>query len=64
MCGEKPFGLHIPRKCTELRHFYSCRHSLGRIFRKSVSATAETGGENYNCLCQNSTRKYEDGLEH
>ena len=33
-------------------------------FWKSVSPNSKRGGENYDLLCQNSFRKYEDDLEH
>ena len=43
MCGEKfsIYGVHIPRKCKEYTHFYSCLSppfkTPDRIFWKSVS---------------------------
>ena len=34
------------------------------FFENLLPTTAERGGENYDLLCQNSIRKYEDDLEH
>ena len=61
------FGVCIPRKCIQPRHFYSCpRFSKFQeeFFENLFPATAERGGENYDLLYQNSIRKYEDDLEH
>ena len=68
MCGKhfSIYGVHIPRKCIESVHFYSCPSpplkTPGRIFWKSVSLKTEEVGGSYDLLCQNSVRKYEDDL--
>ena len=62
------YGVHIPRKCVESIHFYSCPSlplkTPGRIFCKSFSPEDRRGGCSYDLLYQNSIRKYEDDLEH
>ena len=74
MCGEnfQIYGAHIPRKCIDSRHFYSCppptqnsplNFLSSRPKEKSVPPTAEMGGRNYDLLYQNSVRKYKDDLE-
>ena len=64
----KIYGVHIPRKCIESIHFYSCSSSPlktpGRIILHICFPQAKRGGENYDLLYQNSIRKYEVDLEH
>ena len=65
MCGKNVqiYGVHVPRKRFESRHFYSCTPSQLKTLpevQKPVSPTAERGGGNYDLLYQNSIRKYED----
>ena len=70
MCGEifSIYGIHIPRKCIESMHFYSCFNpplkTSGRIFLKICFAQDKSDGGNYDLLYQNSIGKYEDDLEH
>ena len=55
MCGKKfsIYGVHIPRKCIESMHFYSCPSpplkTPGRIFWKSVSP--KTKGVEETMIC-------------
>ena len=62
------YGVRIPRKCIESMHFYSCPcpplKTPGRIFLKVCFLQNRRGSGSYSLLCQNSTRKYEDDLEH
>ena len=63
------YGVHIPRKCIESKHFYSSLNPSVKtpsgIFWKFVSFPQdEKGGGNYDLLCQNSIGKCEDDLEH
>ena len=70
------YGVNIPRKYIDSRHFYSCpcscHHALGRrklliplgsILSKICFPKQEKGVEE-TMVCQNSVRKYEDNLEH
>ena len=64
---EKIFNLwfHIPRKCVESMHFYSCPSSPTWVeFFENLFPQDERDGGNYDLLYQNSIRKYEDDLEH
>ena len=64
---EKIFNLwfHIPRKCIESMHFYSCPSSPTWVeFFENLFPQDERDGGNYDLLYQNSIRKYEDDLEH
>ena len=51
MCGENVsiYGIHIPRKCIESMHFYSCPSPLlktrGRSFWKSFSPERKGWGK-------------------
>ena len=55
MCGKNVSidGVHIPRKCNESMHFYSCPtpplKTPGRIFSKSVSPKAKGVEESMIC---------------
>ena len=71
MCGKKfsIYGVNIPRKCIESRHFYSCPSpQLKTPSRKKLLSSCfpqdERGVGNCDLLYQNSIRKYEDDLEH
>ena len=52
MCG-KIYGVHIPRKCIESMHFYSCPSpplkTPGRVFWKSISP--KTKGVEETMIC-------------
>ena len=70
MCGKNSqiYDVHIPIKCIKSRysylHFRFPLKSPGRIFENLLSPTAESSGENYDLLYQNSIRKFGDELEH
>ena len=82
MCGKnfEIHGIHIPRKCIDSKHFYSCPflqltpQTPGRrkllipprqhSFENLFPPTAKKGGGNYDLLYQISVRKCEDVLEH
>ena len=56
MCGKNfsIYGVHIPRKCIESMHFYSCPSpplkTPGRIFWKSVSPKTKWVEETMICF--------------
>ena len=82
MCGKnfQIYGVRIPRKYIDSRHFYSCPSPLKtrsqflvsqftnsprqHSFENLFPPTAERGGGNYDLHYQNLVRKYEDDLEH
>ena len=67
MCGKTfyIYGVRIPGKCIESRHSSVLHSKLhAEFFENLFPATAESGGENYDLLYQNSIKKYVNGLEH
>ena len=73
MCGKKVqiYGVNIPRKFIDSRHFYSCLSSSSchhsprkHSFKNLFPPTAERSEGDYDLLHQKSVRKYEDDLEH
>ena len=57
------YGVHIPRKCIEYMHFYSCQFPIQNSrqnFWKISFPQDERGRENHDLLYENSIIKYED----
>ena len=66
MCGEifSIYDIHIPRKCIESMHFYSCLSPLVKTPGRILFPSPKTKGvEETMLLYQNSIRKCEDDLE-
>ena len=60
-----PHSNHAPKLFPSRPRQKEIIHSpLQNFFQNLFPPTLESCGRNYDLLCQNSVRKYEDGLEH